>query len=415
MQKYKGLVIADDITGALDTGHSFAKRGLSTVVVSTPVEKPRDADVLVVNTATRSEPPSVAQTRVTDVLSGVTADTVYKKVDSTLRGNVVAEIHAAMAATDLNTALIAPGFPANDRTTVEGLHLADGTAVTDSFAGDSAEGSAASSSLIELFETSFATVDHVALTDVASPASVHSKIDENAQSDGRTAIICDCTRQQHLEVIAEGGTRADVTPLYVGSAGLASFVRTRSEAKPVLGVVGSVNETTFAQLAQVPDDQIVALDTSLALREPERAIDTTVERLLGLLAGSDGSPRAVVTAAQSPDEVERTLSEGRENGFSDQETRARIADALGSVSAVVRDQTNIEGIFVTGGAVASEVLDSLDADHVELTGAAVDTGVPVGRVIDDRAEGTLLVSKAGDFGDKPLINRCLRHLSRTHE
>lgn len=128
------LIVADDLTRATDTGHEFAGRGLRTLV-STLDASTADADtrtdVRVVDTDSRYAASSDAAARVERVISEKDAAFVYKKVDSTLRGNLVAEVDAALEATGADVTLVAPASPRNGRTTVEGYHLVGGGVVPD--------------------------------------------------------------------------------------------------------------------------------------------------------------------------------------------------------------------------------------------------------------------------------------------
>ncbi|MGO7165261.1 four-carbon acid sugar kinase family protein, partial [Rhizobium johnstonii] len=91
----KAAIIADDLTGALDTGTPFVEAGLS-VAVAVDVEAAEDAiatgcDVVVINTASRALGEREAAERVrlaTEALRGVKPAVVMKKIDSRLKGNV---------------------------------------------------------------------------------------------------------------------------------------------------------------------------------------------------------------------------------------------------------------------------------------------------------------------------------------
>src|SRR5689334_23044685 len=106
-------IIADDLTGALDTAAPFAARGWRTCVVPWPGPSPRalsaavrrssaDHDVVVVDTASRHVAANEAGRRVRAVVAAarrVDADAAsprafYKKIDSTLRGHVAVELAA---------------------------------------------------------------------------------------------------------------------------------------------------------------------------------------------------------------------------------------------------------------------------------------------------------------------------------
>ena len=98
------LIVADDFTGALDTGVQLAGCGAPTRVVTDPEFSPANAagaEVLVIDAETRHLPPSQAGAIVEGIVRRAVEQKVpyiYKKTDSALRGNVGAELGALLAA-----------------------------------------------------------------------------------------------------------------------------------------------------------------------------------------------------------------------------------------------------------------------------------------------------------------------------
>ena len=99
------FVIADDFTGALDTGVQFASYGAATkVVVGTglqALEADAQTQVLVVDAETRHLPAAQAYDTVYRLVRWAKEKKIgciYKKTDSALRGNIGAELSAALAA-----------------------------------------------------------------------------------------------------------------------------------------------------------------------------------------------------------------------------------------------------------------------------------------------------------------------------
>ena len=119
----KMIVIADDFTGANDTGVQLAKKGARTdVLLRSDGAISRHADVLVVNTESRALPAECAAEAVSQALrawcqSEQTVPIIYKKIDSTFRGNIGAEITAAMKVSGKRLALIAGAIHAAGRIT----------------------------------------------------------------------------------------------------------------------------------------------------------------------------------------------------------------------------------------------------------------------------------------------------------
>lgn len=123
----KVAIIADDLTGALDTGTPFVDAGLS-VAVAIEVEAISDAlmtgcEVVVVNTASRALPEEEAAGRVSvaaKALLAASPQIVLKKIDSRLKGNVAAESAAIAAIFGHAAIVVAPAIPDQERLTRNG-------------------------------------------------------------------------------------------------------------------------------------------------------------------------------------------------------------------------------------------------------------------------------------------------------
>jgi len=413
------LVVADDLTGAMDTGHGFAARGRGVRVRRSADSDTDDADVLVVDTDSRDADPGMAATAVTRAVETYPAGLVYKKVDSTLRGNVVAEVDAALAATGAALAVVAPAFPSTGRTTEDGRHLVDGTPLAAAGYG------VGESDLREYVAASEYPVAHLDGDTVdAGSGAVGAFLADRAAAERPTLVVCDARSDDHLEAIAAGAASLDATPLYVGSGGLAAQVALAGEPpgsppdastdprrSGVLGVVGSVNERTLAQLDAVDDDAVVALDPAAAVSDPASAGRAAAESLSALL---DWRGRAVVTAARSREDVaaaERAVADL--SGEAAASVAAdRVAAALAAAARATVEASPPAGLVLTGGDTAGAVLDALDAPEVALTGESVAAGVPEGRIATGSAAGTRVVTKAGGFGAERVILNCLDALGR---
>ena len=93
------LIIADDLTGAADCAIAFAKRGLESVVAWEKHADARGVQVLSVDAGTRRLPPAQAAKLQVEVLAAHyrAGLRLYKKIDSTVRGQPAAELAALLA------------------------------------------------------------------------------------------------------------------------------------------------------------------------------------------------------------------------------------------------------------------------------------------------------------------------------
>ncbi len=138
------VVLADDLTGALESGAKFAVTGIESLVTTELSRSPRGTEsgvpVLVVDTDSRHLSPSEAGRRIRILVSLAhrrAVEHLYKKTDSTLRGNIGAELEAMSEACADLPVVYAPSYPAMGRTVEGGVLFVDGRPVNETeFATD---------------------------------------------------------------------------------------------------------------------------------------------------------------------------------------------------------------------------------------------------------------------------------------
>lgn len=135
------VAIADDLTGALEIGAKFAAQGLHSIVTTNAGrENNFDAPVVVIDTETRHAPPieaAMVVRRAAKLARQHDTQLVYKKTDSTLRGNIAAELEALQDVFSEQQLLYAPAYPELGRTVKDGMLFVDGMPVHETeFAND---------------------------------------------------------------------------------------------------------------------------------------------------------------------------------------------------------------------------------------------------------------------------------------
>lgn len=137
----KLFMIADDFTGALDTGVQFAQHGICTQVFTTRIlnthQIKSDTEVVVVDAETRPLPPKEAYNIVKDLAAWAKEQNIpiiFKKTDSALRGNIGAELQA-LADVVQDTVYFIPGYPKIDRITKDGIQFISGQLLEESVFG----------------------------------------------------------------------------------------------------------------------------------------------------------------------------------------------------------------------------------------------------------------------------------------
>ncbi len=218
-QRSRGFgVLADDLTGAMDTGVAFARAGLETVVSFASRPEP-EAPVLVVTTDSRAAEPIAAVRSAKRAAQRLAGRYVYKKIDSTLRGNIGAEISAVLEALNLKKAVICPAFPKSGRTVVNGRLLVNGVPLEKTaFARDSVS-PALTSCIAELLEReSGIKAAGIGLSEVEKgPRHLSRSLAEKPER----LIVVDAVTSKHLAAIAGALAVTYIACLPCGSAGLA--------------------------------------------------------------------------------------------------------------------------------------------------------------------------------------------------
>lgn len=140
--KPRTLILADDLTGALDSAVGFARPGVRVIVARNPGAVPyvleADPDVLAINTASRELPEDRATSRVGKALSHLELSdysVVMKKVDSRLKGNIAAETGELMRRLGARRCVASPAIPSMGRHVRNGALEGAGVAAPIPLAG----------------------------------------------------------------------------------------------------------------------------------------------------------------------------------------------------------------------------------------------------------------------------------------
>ena len=405
-------IIADDLTGAADAGVQLARSGYRTAVVfrGAAVPTSEGLDAVAVDTDSRSLPAGFAAKRVVEAAHAVrTARVVYKKIDSTLRGPIPAELAAALGATGRGKAVVAPAFPSAGRRTEGGVQLVHGEPVHETGFAREPRTPVLESHVPSLLARAFHSVIALPVADIR----------EGAVREALGSVDCVVTdAKSDADLVAL--VRAVPEPssvLWVGSAGLAKalgevYPGPRSDAaseapasaSSVLVVVGSVNQVTREQLlrlAEEPGMMPAVLDTAaLVSGSSEDAVKETVEAVRAALSGN----RCAVLCSAAGKEVDSAL---RQSTVSEEEISERVAYALAQVVFGLSEEGLFQALVLTGGDTAVRVARELGATGILLHGE-IEAGIPTGTLIGPRPYR--VVTKAGGFGGPNTLREALRAL-----
>jgi D-threonate/D-erythronate kinase len=432
----KIAVIADDLTGANDTGVQFAKQGLKTIVLM-GMDLPSgmiEEDVVVADSRSRSLTPEEAYREVARTAAWVRDcqfHAVFKKIDSTLRGNIGPEIDAIMDTCGQEMAVVAPAFPKNGRTTVGGYLLLHGVPLeATEIAGDPLCPVTESHIPSLLAGQILRKVGHVGIKCIVAGREGIREAMDRIFAAGARVIVCDAWQDDHLRMVAAAAMRLDKSVLWVGSAGLAECLpsalglaahppgekpveRDPAAGKPVVVLAGSASSVTRGQVGvlrqradvgYVEADPCGLLQPKTALREINRCLRITLD---AVTSGKD----VVITTEYNGIAADKLRKKALSLNLSILQTAERIAAALGDLCRRTATGATLGGLVLTGGDVARACCSLLSARGFDLVGE-VAPGIPVGLLKGGPCNGLRVVTKAGAFGEEDALCKAVDSLKQ---
>jgi len=417
MQGFLG-VIADDFTGACDVAVQFKKQGLETVVL-TDIEFLGSFkgvfDVVVVDTETRnltSEDAYRKVRRAVRLLRQNNVKLVYKKIDSTLRGNIGAEINAVMDELDVKAIIVAPAFPDQKRTVINGYLLVNGEPLEKTeYAYDPLSPVSGSRVSMLIEKQAKKKVGEILLPQIRKDVDLIVKEIRSRIEAGKEVIVADAEIQSDLERIAEASLALNV--LLCGSAGLASALSSRLAVQSrVLVVSGSVNKVTLNQIEMAVkklDVKLIEPVLSGILQDKER-IDEVSDDLVdeaekALAEGKD----VIIRLAGSRSLISEIQGAGKRLGMNKLQVADLLLSILSRATRKILGGHCFKGLILIGGDTSIRIMDALGAKAIRSEGEFL-PGIPSGRIIGGICDGMQVVTKAGGFGDRYTLVKIMKSL-----
>ncbi|PYE44563.1 four-carbon acid sugar kinase family protein [Paenibacillus barcinonensis] len=424
----KLAIIADDLTGANDSGVQLARHGLKTSVLFNMDEASLASyDTVVFDTDSRSISAEEAYDRVyraAKLLTDNGFDTLFKKMDSTMRGNIGIEIDAVYDVVQPDFMMIAPGYPKNHRTILDGIHYLNGAPLAETEIAFDPKTPVTTSHLPELLrqQTKY-NVGEISVADLeAGPEQVQAKLNQMKHNQ-IPYVLVDSTEERHLELILQMTRDMPYTFAWAGSAGIANYLPAHYELEskyaaltippnsgPILTVVGSVNKNSREQLYQLLRQsriasvsfhsfKAVSADADRA-EELERVYDEVRTKAL------EGQNVVLYSTAESID-IELARATGENRGLNHTEVSNEIVRAIGEICARLLEEGLFKGVSMTGGDTAKQICLKWNISGFELLDE-LEIGVPISRFMG--IEDLYVITKAGGFGKPDVFIRAIQKL-----
>lgn len=269
-------IIADDLTGANDTALQFYLKGANTqILLDDSSDAPlnmKGTQVWAISTETRNVEPHEAVEKVIHATrrfaETISADYYFKKIDSTLRGNIAVEVLAVLDTLELDAAILVPAFPQEGRVTIGGYHLLKGVPIERTEMARDPHSPIFESHVPTLMEMQLGEncdlVGSVELKTVMKGAGPIIKRLKELISEGKKIIVMDAVSTVDIEQITLAMNKLEYKILPVGTAAFAhelseywysdlelQHINKTIPVLPKLIVSGSATNITAKQIEQL--------------------------------------------------------------------------------------------------------------------------------------------------------------------
>jgi D-threonate/D-erythronate kinase len=380
-------VIADDLTGALDTAAPFATYGrnawlalqsnLATEILDS------GAEVIAITTETRHALPVVAARRVysaVEAFNSFKPAIIFKKIDSVFRGNVGVEIVSALRASGRRHAVIAPAVPAQNRLMRHG---------TVYFTDHQMSGRGADLPYAERANCIHVpTLIEHASTEMDIHACAAGQSPLLSYEPGLHAYVVDAEADEHLDKLAKFIIQHPRDVLPVGASGLGRAIARALHPSVVAALSGGLKRTGGPLLFVIGSRQSISGEQTSAL------LRAGAEEIVVPNAGSES--RELIIKQHLNGKRASHVVILRPEWISQDAESLQIATGLGRAAAEAVRLLRPSALIMTGGDTASACLNALNVPSLRIAGELHD-GVVMGTVTFD-GHTIRVFTKSGSFG-----------------
>ena len=426
----KCIVIADDLTGANATGVLLKKMNYSayTVLNAERLELSmlEQCDCVLYPTDSRGIDQDLAYRRVSNVCNLLkNEDTkVYgKRIDSTLRGNLGAEVDAMLESLGEDyVAIVVACFPTSSRIVLGGYMLVEGLPLHKTDIAIDPKTPVNNPEVAELFrKQSKYPIASILMKDLLHGKHYLADCMKKLVEEGNRIIVVDCVSQEDIDLIADAVETSKLKVLAVDPGVFtASLVRKRipptekKEKNKVLAVVGSVNPHTRLQLEELWLSQRcknVFVETK-ALLEGEEQWEQEVQRVVDAILKDVDKDRVFTVTGDGIYPENRVdlgkLAESRACQIEEISNKMNLAFAE-IAHRICEREKSFKGIYSSGGDVTVSICKRFQTAGLSLEEEVLPLAAHGEMLLGD-FPGMHMVTKGGSQGGRDAIIRCISFL-----
>ncbi len=426
-------IIADDLTGADDTALQFYLRGANTQILlddSTVPENKKNTQVWAIPTETRNCDAPTAYERVKMatkfLVDELGVEYFYKKMDSTIRGNIAVEALAMLEVLEWDAAVIIPAFPQEGRTTIGGYHLLKGIPIERTeFARDPRfpiyESHIPTVLRTELHNQQDEIIDLIELRTVIKGAGPILKKMNEMIAKGVKLIVVDAMSVTDIEQVVLAMEKSSYKILPCGSAGCAQVLGNvwlpelenhKAEktipAMPKLVVSGSATKCTSAQIEKLQDDDDIE-NTYFINLKMEDILEGVTDDIITRVSENLVKDNVVVVHTSNLTVDSKIISQILfDNEISKQQFISKIGDYLATLTKKVL--VNRDAILITvGGETSFKCCKAINSNSLQIIDA-ICPAIPL--CLDTKAQW--IVTKSGNLGNSNTLIDIIKYFEH-HE
>lgn len=424
------IIVADDLTGANDTALQYFKNGYSAKVIidcSGEFKDSDDVDIWAISTESRNIPKEEAVDRVVYVANRLKEhlgiENYYKKIDSTLRGNVGVEIVTLLEMLKKDAVVIAPAYIEENRTTIGSYQLLNGIPIERTQCALDPKAPIHESYIPniigkDLSDKYIEFIDRIDFKTIAKGAGpITLKLNELIQK-GKKIIIADAVSNTDLEQIVLAINKSSYDILPSGSAGLANAFNKETNLDendtkeliipklPKLIISGSATQLCANQIQKLKEENKDIFFVNITIKD---VVEDVKEETINLICEKLNSFKNVVV--HSSDIKKEIHNEEADDilidaGIAKVDLANKITDFLADLTKKVNEKSQFILILV-GGETSYKCLDSINSTHLEIMDAIM-PAIPLCRDINNK----FIVTKSGNFGSMNTIVDIMNYFDR---
>ncbi len=429
------VVICDDLTGAMEAGLQLFKKGFPAYVIMHRSELARvcswgernNTAAFVIDTESRNVSCDEAASRIKAAWQGITQAgfrLVYKKVDSTLRGNLGREMEVILQHGKFEIIVFVPALPFNGRTTIQGYHYLNGYRLSESDLAKDPFASIKDSYIPKVLirQTSVPTAV-VSLEEIRKGPDFLDNLLHELHLKGCLIAIGDAETEGDIEIISAALSESSLRLLPCGSAGLlakmalpetpnangivtSSGHKANGSGRGVLVISGSPAKVTKQQILNAAKHvPVIRLEPEMLITPfgARKKIRAVVQKAVAYL--KEGESVIIDAAGEGKAEITAQYGKNRRRLLKDSE---KIQNRLGWIFKKVVTGTEVAGVMVIGGDTLYRICRKMQAKAIRIRNE-VEEFIPAGEMMLKQNRILPIVSKAGGFGSESLIIKVIQY------